>query len=119
VRFLADENVERLLVDALRADGHDIVQAQAVSENGDDEAVLSRANTESRILLTNDKDFGELVFRLGRVSTGIVLIRMGTDRTGLKVAHVPRVIAREGQSLLRRFTVIGDARVRRRPLVSH
>jgi predicted nuclease of predicted toxin-antitoxin system len=77
MQLLANENVPRLTVEALRAAGHDVVWARIDMAGSGDEAVLSRAQTEGRILLTHDKDFGELAYHAGSPATcGIILIRL-------------------------------------------
>ena len=68
MKFLADECCETSVVDALRTDGHDVLYAMESMRGATDEDLLTRAFAEERILLTEDKDFGELVYRLGGLS---------------------------------------------------
>lgn len=76
IRLLANENVPSDAVLAARAAGHDVSWVREVARGSDDNAVLALAIAENRILLTFDKDFGEMVFRLGRTaSCGIILAR--------------------------------------------
>ena len=117
MRFLADESCDFGVVRILRASGHDVV---AVSENSprlSDEDVALWARREERILLTEDKDFGQLAFASGDPSGGVILIRFpaGT-RAGLPSA-VPEVVDHLGDQLSGSFTVIqpGRARVGRTP----
>src|SRR4051812_8578263 len=78
MRLLANENVPRLTVEALRAAGHDLVWARTDMAGSSDDEVLARAMTEGRILLTHDKDFGDLAFHAGLPATcGIILVRLG------------------------------------------
>jgi predicted nuclease of predicted toxin-antitoxin system len=63
VNLVADEGVDRAVVDRLRQDGHDVVYVAELFPSVGDEEVLRRANAGSAVLLTADKDFGELVFR--------------------------------------------------------
>src|SRR5262249_8982256 len=65
VNFAADECCDEVLVAGLRSDGHDVSYAMESSPGADDRTVLQHAHAEQRILLTEDKDFGELVVRLG------------------------------------------------------
>jgi predicted nuclease of predicted toxin-antitoxin system len=65
VRWLADECVDAGLVSHLRAAGHDVIYMAEVSPAASDARVLMRAQAERRILLTEDKDFGDLVFAVG------------------------------------------------------
>src|SRR5260370_35920338 len=74
--LLADESVDRPIVERLRQDGHDTTYVAELAPSISDDDVLREANSRTALLLTEDKDFGELVFRLGRVHPGIVLIRL-------------------------------------------
>jgi predicted nuclease of predicted toxin-antitoxin system len=75
-KFLANENVPSRVVESLRSAGHDVHWVSETTPGASDEAVLNAANAERRVLLTFDKDFGELAFRLGIRSTcGIILLR--------------------------------------------
>jgi predicted nuclease of predicted toxin-antitoxin system len=77
MRFLADENIPGDAVTELETAGHDIVWVRTVAPGSKDEDVLALAVREERIILTFDKDFGELAWRTGLpVSTGIVLFRL-------------------------------------------
>ncbi len=66
MRFLADECCDAGLVAALRDDGHDVLYAVESLRGVPDDEILTRAFSENRILLTEDKDFGDLVYRLRR-----------------------------------------------------
>lgn len=61
MRFLADESCDFAVVRALRASGHDVTAVADVKPRADDETVIRLALEESRVLLTEDKDFGILV----------------------------------------------------------
>jgi predicted nuclease of predicted toxin-antitoxin system len=74
--LLADESVDRPIVERLRQDAHDTMYVAELAPSISDDDVLKEANSQSALLLTEDKDFGELVYRLGRVHAGIVLIRL-------------------------------------------
>jgi len=74
VRFLANENFPGNAIEALRKQGHDVRWIRTDAPGSSDSEVLSMAQAEDRILLTFDRDFGELAFRLGLpAATGIVL----------------------------------------------
>ncbi|MEH2446877.1 MAG: DUF5615 family PIN-like protein [Nostoc sp.] len=60
----------------MRLDGHEVVYVVEMQPGIPDDEVLNLANNESVILLTSDKDFCELVFRLRRIAAGVVLIRL-------------------------------------------
>jgi len=77
--------------------------------------VLDRANREAALLLTADRDFGELVFRQNRLTTGIILIRLAGLSPTRKAAIVATAIQDHTEELLRAFAVItaGSVRIRR------
>jgi len=75
LRILADESVEGEVVARLRGEGHDVAYVPESSASIRDDEVLARANAENQVLLTEDKDFGNLAFFYGSRSSGIVLLR--------------------------------------------
>ena len=76
MRFLADENVDPGTVNALRELGHDVVWIMSDAPGSADEDILTRASLENRVLLTYDKDFGDLVFhRRMAADSGVILLR--------------------------------------------
>ena len=76
MKLLADENVDKVIVEHLRKDGHDVLYVIEMEPGISDDEVIQWANLESAMLLTADKDFGELVFRQSRIVRGVVLIRL-------------------------------------------
>jgi predicted nuclease of predicted toxin-antitoxin system len=89
MNFLADESVDRQIVDRLRQDGHLVRYVAEMGPGISDDTVLDLANQEAALLLTADKDFGELVFRQRRPMPGIVLIRLA----GLSPMHKAEIVA--------------------------
>ncbi|MCL4456050.1 MAG: DUF5615 family PIN-like protein [Nitrospirae bacterium] len=82
----------------------------------DDEALIKLAKTEKRILLTNDKDFGELVFLQKKLSHGIILLRVRGQETGLKVKLIKRVMEEYSGKLSGHFVVVTKEKFRFIPL---
>jgi predicted nuclease of predicted toxin-antitoxin system len=70
VNLLADESIDRQIVVRLRREGHTALYVAEMEPGISDDAVLTLANQEAGVLLTADKDFGELVFRQGRLTAG-------------------------------------------------
>ena len=112
MNILADESVEWPIVDRLRADTHSVLYVAEFDSGLDDETVLHRANQGGSLLITADRDFGELVFRLGWVHAGVVLIRLAGLSLEAKARTVSSVLANRGDELLSAFTVIAPGRVR-------
>jgi predicted nuclease of predicted toxin-antitoxin system len=117
VYLVADESVDRQIVDRLRQDGHQIMYVAEEQPGITDDIILGQANRQEAPLLTADKGFGELVFRQRRVTNGVVLIRLaGLSSTG-KAEVVASAISNHASELLQAFTVITPHVVRiRRPV---
>jgi len=114
MRWLADECVDAILVNQLRGAGHDTLYVAEVASGATDAEVLRRARNNSRLLLTEDKDFGELLFRL---KLGLVLLRLRPEQHLLKWARLEAAIGQFGDKLFGRYLVIEDTRFRSRPLL--
>jgi len=78
MRFMADESCDFAVVRALREAGHDVLYISEIAPGAEDTAVIERAHAERRILLTEDKDFGRLLFAARRPATGVIYIRFPT-----------------------------------------
>jgi predicted nuclease of predicted toxin-antitoxin system len=112
VKFLADEGVDRQIVDRLRQDGHFVWYVAEMEPGISDDAVLDLANREEALLLTADKDFGELVFRQGRLVPGVVLIRLAGLTPASKAEMVVSAINQHTAELLQAFAVIAPGIIR-------
>jgi predicted nuclease of predicted toxin-antitoxin system len=116
VNLVADEGVDRPVVERLRQDGHDVVYVAELSPSVPDEDVLHAANARSAVLLTADKDFGELVFRQGLVHSGVILVRLAGLANATKAAIVAEVCQERTAELIGAFSVVspGQIRIRRK-----
>lgn len=116
VRFLADEDCDGAVVRALTAAGHDVLTARQVSPAADDDVIIARAFQEHRVLITEDADFGRLVFLKGAGNHGVIFTRFPAPARSILVAAVVAAVAQHGSALETAFTVIQPGRVRiRRP----
>ena len=111
MNFLADESCAGPVLRALREAGHDVIAIGEVARGTTDEQVLERALNERRVL-TEDRDFGELVYARGRSSAGVILIRFPNRARHAKPATVVEAVAKLGSRLRDAFTVIEAGRVR-------
>lgn len=118
MRFLADECVDASLVAHLRAAGHDIHYMAEHRHGLSDPEVLAAACEQKRILLTEDKDFGELAVRHGHPVPGVVLLRIDPMRRALKVPRLDAALAHFGERLHGRYVVVHEDRFRSRALRS-
>jgi predicted nuclease of predicted toxin-antitoxin system len=118
VRWLADECVASSLVAFLRTQGHDVLYVAEAAAGLSDADVIALALHEKRLLLTEDKDFGDLVFRRERTVPGVVLMRIGSENPVLKSTRLAAAIERYGEGLFGRYMVIEEGRFRSRHLWS-
>ena len=117
MNFLADESVDFPVVLRLRNDGHEVHYVAEMDPGIPDDRVLDTANEANALLLTADSDFGELVYRLNRISGGVLLIRLAGLSAAAKAALVSSVVRSQGERLIRAFTVVTPGMVRVRPWV--
>src|SRR5580704_12102177 len=112
MNFLADESRARPVILALREAGHDVVAIVEIARGATDDQVLERALKEKRVLITEDRDFGELVYARGRSSAGVILIRFSSQARRGKSAAVIEAVLKLGSRLRDAFTVVEPGRVR-------
>lgn len=117
MKLLADESVDSQIVDGLRLDGHDVTYVAEIEPSLSDDLVLDRANAAGSLLLTADKDFGELVFRQGLVHSGVVLLRMAGLSPERKTTFVSAALRDHGEEMKQAFSVVsaGFVRIRQQP----
>jgi predicted nuclease of predicted toxin-antitoxin system len=112
MNLMADECVDRQVIARLRKEGHEVLYVAEMDPGISDEAILKRANQNNALLLTTDKDYGELIFRQNRISAGVLLIRL----TGLSQIEKTRVVSSiihdHSNELFQSFTVVSPGRVR-------
>jgi predicted nuclease of predicted toxin-antitoxin system len=115
MNLVADESVDGEIVTRLRADGHDVVYVAELAAGVSDDEVLAEANNRAALLVTADKDFGELVYRLGRVHGGVVLVRLAGLAPAKKAETVSHVFRDHQSELAGAFCVVapGAVRIRR------
>jgi hypothetical protein len=117
MNFVADESCAAPVIRALREAGHDVLAIAETAKGAADEDVLERALEGKRVLLTEDHDFGELVYARGRSSAGIVLVRFHGRARLAKPAAVVEAVAKLGPRLHGGFAVVepGPVRLGRTP----
>ena len=116
MRFLADENVSRLVIRRLQASGFDVISIGEARSGTPDRVVLETANAEDCILITEDRDFGELVVRQRLGVRGIILLELDRLSNVAEAEAVVHVVNVHAESLLGHLVVIEPGRVRLRPL---
>jgi predicted nuclease of predicted toxin-antitoxin system len=118
MRLLANENFPADAVIALRRAGHDVAWVHEDLAGSSDRIVLRRGQDEQRVLLTFDKDFGELAFRLGlKASVGVILFRIRMSSPD-EAAAIAVAVLDTDRTWTGHFAVVENDRVRLRPLPS-
>lgn len=112
MNFVADEGIDRQIVDRLRQDGHNVQYIAEMDPGISDEVVLNIANRETAPLITADKDFGELVYRQKQIMSGVVLIRLAGLSPLQKAEIVSKGINQHQDELLHAFAVITPGTIR-------
>lgn len=112
LRFLADESCDFGVVKALRAEGYEVLALTEITTRSLDSEVIGQAHQEKRILLTEDKDFGQLVFASQVDSAGVILIRYpGNARRSLQKAIVS-LVHEKGNEIRNAFVVMQPGHIR-------
>ena len=106
MRFLADESCDFAVVCALRDAGYDVASAKEISPRAEDSIVLELANREERILLTEDKDFGQLVFASRQEAGGVIFIRFPVSARSELASSMVELIKQHGNKIRGRFVVL-------------
>lgn len=112
MRFLVDECTGPAVGYWLRDQGHEVYSVYEEARGLDDEAIIAKALAENWILITNDKDFGEKVYRERHPHRGVVLLRLEDERPKCKIEKVSQLLTDYGDRLVDHFVVVTEKQVR-------
>ncbi len=112
MRFLADESCDFAVVRALHNEGYDVTAVKEMMPGAHDEDVIKYALRESRILLTEDKDFGQLVFANAVKSPGVIFIRFPGNARQTMAETVVELVRNNKDKIENRFVVVQPKRIR-------
>jgi len=118
MRFLVDECTGPAVASWLRDNGYEVFSVFEEARGMNDDDIIQKAAAENWMLITNDKDFGEKVYRDGRLHRGVILLRLEDERSASKI----KVLSLLFQSYMNRlpdsFVVVTERQVRfaRQPL---
>ena len=117
LRFLADESCDFAVIRALRAERFDVLAVSEYMTRSDDRQLIEQAAHERRILLTEDKDFGWLVYVSHADSAGVILLRYPSNRRANMARAGVQVVQERGEALVGSLVVMqpGHGRIGRRP----
>jgi predicted nuclease of predicted toxin-antitoxin system len=117
MKLLADENVDEPIVDWLVAMGVDLSSIRRTRPGLSDPQVVEVARAEERVILTNDLDFGELVFRRRMGAAGIILLRVNPPLPDVRLAVLQRHWDEIASKAVGHFIVVTQRKLRIRPLI--
>jgi hypothetical protein len=112
MRFVADESCDFSVIRALRDAGHEVIAIAEISPRSEDPEVLKLALKKGTVLITEDKDFGQLVYASAKANEGVLLLRFPARARAGMAAAVVELANRRGAELAGRFVVLQPGRVR-------
>jgi predicted nuclease of predicted toxin-antitoxin system len=112
MRFLADESCDYVVVQALRENGYDVLSVTEITPRAEDSNVIKLALSENRVLLTEDKDFGQLVYAHGQKTVGVIFLRFPLSARKQIARNVVKLVKEEGKKLAGSFVVVQPGRIR-------
>lgn len=112
MRFLVDECTGPAVARWLREKGHDVFSVYEQARGLADDEIIQKALMDNRLVITNDKDFGEKIFRERRPYRGVILLRLKDERTPNKIAALQGLLTNYADRLADRFTVVTEKKIR-------
>ncbi len=112
MRLIVDECTGPVVAKWLRHQNHDVISVFDEIRGADDRTIIQKAFEQNRILITNDKDFGELIFREKKPHGGVVLLRLEDERAANKIAVLKHLLEKYENSLPGNFIVVTETTVR-------
>lgn len=112
MRFLVDECTGPRVAEWLRVEGHEVFSVFDDARGISDDEVFAKAFAEQWILITNDKDFGEIVFREQREHHGIIFLRLDDERAANKIEVLRQLLVNYSEKLPGQFVTVTETKVR-------
>lgn len=117
VKFLVDENIGQSTILYLREKGHDVLVAAGAELSGREDCfLLDYAFRENRVIVTNDKDFGYLVYHQNLPTRGVILFRFFQESPSLKIAALNTILSKGTAKILNHFIVASEDKIRSRSI---
>jgi predicted nuclease of predicted toxin-antitoxin system len=112
MRFLVDECTGSKVASWLRSENHEVFSVFDEARGMTDDEILTKAADENWILITNDKDFGEMIFRERRAHHGIIFMRLDDERAANKIQVLERLLENYAEKLPEQFVTVTETKVR-------
>ncbi|MBK8429864.1 MAG: DUF5615 family PIN-like protein [Chloroflexi bacterium] len=112
MRFLVDECTGPAVARWLRQQGHDVFSVYEEARGMSDAEIIHKAFAEQWILITNDKDFGEKIYREQHLHHGVIFLRLANERAGSKIETLQKLLKQYEDVLARHYLVVTETRMR-------
>ena len=112
MKFLVDECTGPAVAAWLRDQNHDVFSVFDQARGMDDDDIIRKARDEQWILITNDKDFGDKVYRDGRLHRGVILLRLEDERSASKIQVLSRLLETYSVRIPTSFLVVTERQAR-------
>jgi predicted nuclease of predicted toxin-antitoxin system len=112
MRFLVDECTGPMVAKWLKSRGHEVYSVYEKAKGSNDGTILKIANKEKYILITNDNDFGEMIFRHKKPHKGVILLRLDDNRPENKIDVLDKLLQSYSEQLKNNFVVASEKKVR-------
>jgi predicted nuclease of predicted toxin-antitoxin system len=112
MKFLVDECTGPSVANWLKQKEHDVFSVYDQARGIDDNRIMEIVQTEERILITNDRGFGEKIFRERRQHHGVVFLRLANERSLNKIRVLSELLDQYSETIKDRFVVVTDTQVR-------
>ena len=112
MRFLVDECTGPKLAQWLVKEGHEVFSVYDNARGAEDEYLIQKVYEENWILITNDKDFGEKIYREHRLHHGVVFMRLRDEAFAKKIAVMKSLLEEYSERLVGQFVVVTELHVR-------
>jgi predicted nuclease of predicted toxin-antitoxin system len=112
MRFIVDECTGPVVARWLRQQQHEVFSVYEEARGLSDDAIIQKAFAENRIVVTNDKDFGDKVFRERWPHHGVILLRLEDERAPKKIEALSQLLTRYADRLTDQFVVVTETTIR-------
>jgi predicted nuclease of predicted toxin-antitoxin system len=112
LKFLVDVGVGKKVEKCLANQGYDTTSVRDIDPHLPDKEILKIAVSEKRMVVTMDKDFGELIYNSGLLHGGVLLLRLEDAKSDEKAKIIENILVKHSDKIPNKFCVYKDGRLR-------
>ena len=112
MKFLVDLGVGKKVEKWLQEKGYDVKSVRDINPEAKDSEVLHLAVAENRMVITMDKDFGELVYNSGKAHSGVLILRLEDANGAQKIVTLQKILSEYSDKMENKFCVFQHGRLR-------